>query len=87
MKQESAMASLSEYFRRNREPAEFEFGARVFGRYNKIPFVGTVGFDGVVSPDLGPRVTVTLDLPIIVNGTYTTVLAVERKILKLLKEF
>lgn len=81
------MASLSDYFRRNREPAEFDFGARVFGRYNKIPFIGTVGFDGVVSPELGPRVTVTLDLPIMINGTYTTVLVVERGRIKLLKSY
>lgn len=81
------MASLSDYFCRNREPAEFEFGARVFGRYNKIPFIGTVGFDGVVSPELGPRVTVTLDLPIMVNGAYTTVLSVDRGAIKLLKSY
>lgn len=81
------MSQLAEYFKRNRDPAKFEFGSRVFGRYKKIPFIGTVGFDGVVSPDRGPEVTVTLDLPILINDRYTSVLVVDRKSIKLLKSY
>lgn len=81
------MTTLSEYFNRNREPAKFEFGARVFGRLNRVPFVGSVGSDGIVSETVGPLVSVTLDLPMLIDNKYHTAIKVPRSSIKLLKFF
>jgi hypothetical protein len=58
------MPSLAEYFAKERYQAKYEFGTRVFGRWNKIPFIGTIYGDSVINPDQGPRLTIHLDLPI-----------------------
>jgi len=58
------MASLAEYFATNRYKATWEIGERVFGYYNSIPFIGTVGNDTLISEEEGPRVSIHLDLPI-----------------------
>jgi hypothetical protein len=58
------MSSLAEYFKANRYKATWEIGDRVFGYYNSIPFIGTVGNDTLISEEEGPRVSVHLDLPI-----------------------
>ena len=49
------MASLAEYFEKNRYKPKYFLGDRVFGYWNKIPFIGTVGNDTVIarSRDLG----------------------------------
>lgn len=62
------MASLAEYFERERPQPIFEFGTRVFGKYNKIPFIGTVYGDGMVNEEQGPRLSIHLDLPIMIDG-------------------
>jgi hypothetical protein len=36
----------------------------VFGHYDNIPFVGTVGNDRLINEIDGPEITVHLDLPI-----------------------
>lgn len=56
--------TLAEYFRENRYKPTFEIGDRVFGYYNSIPFIGTVGNDTEISLEEGPRVSIHLDLPI-----------------------
>ena len=58
------MASLTEYFERTAYQAKYEFGTRVFGRWNKIPFVGTIYTDTLVSNERGPQLSIHLDLPI-----------------------
>jgi hypothetical protein len=58
------MASLTEYFEKNTYKAKYEFGTRMFGRWNKIPFVGTIYTDTLVSNEQGPRLSIHLDLPI-----------------------
>lgn len=68
------MASLAEYFERERPKPFFEFGTRVFGKYNKIPFIGTVYGDGLISEEQGPRLTIHLDLPIKVDDNYKTII-------------
>lgn len=57
------MPSLAEYFAKERYQAKYEFGTRVFGRWNKIPFMGTIYGDSVISEEQGPRLTIHLDLP------------------------
>ena len=68
------MPSLAEYFERERPKPYFEFGTRVFGRYNNIPIMGTVYGDGVINEEQGPRLTVHLDLPIMIDGEVKTII-------------
>lgn len=74
--------NLAEYFRLNRYTAKYTIGDRVFGRYNGIPFVGTVGNDTQVNEDEGPYVTVHLDLPVKIDGEVRTVLKVKHRDIK-----
>lgn len=79
------MASLAEYFAKHRYQARWSIGDRVFGYYKKIPFVGTVGNDTVISELEGPRVTIHLDLPIKVDKDYKSFIIVKPKDIKQLK--
>lgn len=76
------MSNLAEYFAKNRYQGKWQFGDRVFGRWNKIPFIGSVGTDSVVSELEGPRVTVTVDLPILYKGQKHSVIVVKPKDIK-----
>lgn len=58
------MPNYAEYFEKNRYKSTWEIGDRVFGKQDKIPFIGTVGNDTFISEEEGPRVSVHLDLPI-----------------------
>lgn len=79
------MSSLAEYFAKNRYLGKWQIGDRVFGHWNKIPFIGSVGSDSVISEEQGPRVTVTVDLPIAYKGQkYTVVVVKPRDIKKLI---
>jgi hypothetical protein len=65
----------------------YVIGDRVFGHWNGIPFIGSVGNDSQISEEEGPRVSVLLDLPIIHNGQTRTVILVAHQDIKPLKEF
>lgn len=58
------MGALTEYFDRIGYKPTWFIGDRVQGKWNRIPFRGTVGNDTVISEIEGPRVSVFLDLPI-----------------------
>lgn len=58
------MVSLADYFAKERYQPKYEFGTRVFGRWHKIPFIGTIYGDSVISELEGPRLTIELDLPL-----------------------
>ena len=58
------MGNLANYFRQNRYQPRYHIGDRVFGHWNRIPFIGTVGNDGQVNEIEGPKVSIHLDLPI-----------------------
>lgn len=79
------MGNLADYFARNRYQAKYEIGDRVTGKWNKIPFVGTVGNDTLVNEIEGPRVSVHLDLPIKFKGKVHTILFVKPKDIKAFK--
>ena len=76
------MDSYAEYFSCHRYKPKWFIGDRVFGYYNKIPFVGTVGNDSLVNEEQGPRVSVFLDLPICHNKQYRSIVTVRPKDLK-----
>jgi len=79
------MASLAEYFKANRYQAKYDIGDRVIGKWNKIPFVGSVGNDTLINEEEGPRVSVHLDLPIKYDGKVYTVIIVKHKDIKAYK--
>lgn len=80
------MGNLSNYFEKNAYKPKYQIGDRVFGHWNKIPFVGTVGNDTLISEIEGPRITVHLDLPISLTGQQHSVIIVKHKDIKLFKE-
>lgn len=57
------MGTQTDYFNRIGYRGRYQIGDRVFGYYQKIPFVGTVGNDRLISNITGPEVTIHLDLP------------------------
>ena len=60
--------TLAEYFALHRYQGKWQIGDRVEGKWNKIPFVGSVGNDSVVNESIGPQVSIHLDLPIMYKG-------------------
>jgi len=58
------MGNQTDYFNKIGYKHTYDIGDRVFGRWNKIPFVGTVGNDRLINHTDGPEVTIHLDLPI-----------------------
>ena len=81
------MSSLADYFAKNRPQAVWHIGDRVFGKWNKIPFIGTVGNDNMISELEGPRVSVHLDLPIKYKNEICTLIFVKQKDIKRLRNF
>lgn len=76
------MANYAEYFEKIAYKPKWFIGDRVFGYYKKIPFIGSVGNDTLISEIEGPRVSVCLDLPIKVDKTYRSIIIVKPKDLK-----
>lgn len=73
------MANYADYFAANRYQPTYFLGDRVFGRYENVPFMGTVGNDTVYSEDDGPIIAVMLDLPLVLNGTTVGVIIVKHQ--------
>jgi len=77
--------NLAAYFEANRYQAKWDIGDRVTGKWNKIPFVGTVGNDTLISEKEGPRVSVHLDLPVKHNQVVYNILFLKPTELKAFK--
>lgn len=73
------MGNQTDYFNRIGYKPQYHIGDRVFGKWNKIPFVGTVGNDTVINDIEGPRISVHLDLPIKYQEQVRTVIFVKHK--------
>jgi hypothetical protein len=80
------MASLADYFAANRYHGKWQIGDRVFGYYNKIPFVGSVGNDTLINELIGPQVSIHLDLPIKLTDKLQNVIILTGKDIKTLKK-
>lgn len=76
------MDSYSRFFKENRPAPKWHIGDRVSGKWNKIPFIGTVLLDNMVSEEEGPRVIVQLDLPLKYKKEYKNIIQVKQKDLK-----
>jgi hypothetical protein len=58
----------------------------VFGKWNKIPFTGTVLNDHIVTEEVGSVVHVYLDLPLKYKTEYKTIVTVKQKDIKKLTQ-
>lgn len=77
------MSTLTDYFNKNAYKPKYHIGDRVFGYYNKIPFVGTVGNDRTkVGGDPNPEVVVHLDLPMKLKDDVKSIIIVKHKDIK-----
>jgi len=72
------VGNQTDYFEHNAYKPQYQIGDRVFGHYHKIPFIGSVGNDRVVS-DAGPEVTIHLDLPIRHENKNYSIIVVKHK--------
>jgi len=81
------MSNQTEYFRRIGYRPTYFIGDRVFGHWNKIPFIGSVGNDTIISEVEGPRITIMPDFPIKHNDKVHNVIVVKHKDISKLKEF
>lgn len=79
------MGTQTDYFNRIGYQPTWFIGDRVFGHWNKIPFVGTVGNDRLINHVNGPEITVHLDLPIKYKDTVHNMLIVKHKDIKAYK--
>lgn len=76
------MANYAEYFEKVGYKPKYFLGDRVSGKWNKIPFIGTVGNDSLVSLEEGPRISIHLDLPLKHKDKVYTVIIVKHKDIK-----
>ena len=81
------MGNQTEYFNRIGYIPKYHIGDRVFGHWNKIPFIGSVGNDTLINEIEGPRVSIHLDLPIKHDNKIRNVIIVKHKDIKPLKEY
>jgi predicted GTPase len=77
------MPTLAEYFKANRYSGKYSIGDRVIGKWNKIPFVGTVGKDTLINEIEGQRISIHLDLPIKYKDVVYNVIFVKHKDIRL----
>lgn len=68
------MASMSDYFAKNRYQCKYYLGDRVRGKWNNIPFTGSVAIDTVIEDDAQPIVIVFSDFPILFDGVHYTLI-------------
>jgi hypothetical protein len=76
------MGNQTDYFNKIGYKHTYDIGDRVFGKWDKIPFVGTVGNDRLINHEIGPEVTIHLDLPIQINNEYKSFIIVKHKDIK-----
>lgn len=81
------MGTQTDYFNEKGYKPTYFIGDRVFGHWNDIPFIGSVGNDTIISEIEGPRISIMPDLPIRYEGKTHNVIIVKHKQIKKLKEF
>jgi len=81
------MGNQTDYFEKIGYKPKYYIGDRVTGIWNKIPFVGTVGNDTVISEEEGPRISVHLDLPIFFEDLYRSIIICNHQQVKLIKKY
>ena len=74
--------NLAEYFEANRPKPKYNFGDRVEGTYQGIPYVGTAYGDNMRSELEGPMVSIHLDLPMKIDSVWHNNIRVTYKQIK-----
>ena len=72
------MGTLTDYFNKIAYKSTYEIGDRVYGKWNGIPFIGTVGNDRMVN-GIEPEITIMPDLPIMLDNKLHNVIIVKHK--------
>jgi len=80
------MSSLAEYFAEHRPQPKYQFGDRVEGKYQGIPYVGTAYTDNMRSELEGPMVSIHLDLPMKIGKEWHNYIRVKYKDIKGLRK-
>jgi len=80
------MGTQSDYFNEKGYKPKYWIGDRVFGHWNNIPFVGTVGNDTVINEANGPQISIHLDLPIRFRDKTHNIIIVKHRDVKKLVE-
>ena len=80
------MGNQTDYFNRIGYKAKYHIGDRVFGKWNKIPFIGSVGNDRCID-GVNATITIHLDLPLKFKEQVYNFIIVTHKDIKLLTEF
>lgn len=63
----------TDYFNNKEQPrTTFKYGDRVFGRVDKMPFIGTV------QREIGGIVMIHTDLPVMMEGMISNILTVKK---------
>ena len=63
---------------------KYFLGDRVHGKWNGIPYTGTVAIDSLVDPSEGPYVLIFLDLPIALDSeVYGIIRALPKEVKRL----
>lgn len=76
------MTNYADYFEAKAYKPKYEIGDRLFGKWNKIPFIGTVGNDRLINEIDGPEITIHLDLPIKYENQFRGIIVVKHKDVK-----
>ena len=76
------MGTQTDYFAKIGYKHTYEIGDRVEGKWNGVPFVGSVGNDRLVDLDRGPEITIHLDLPIKLGDIIHRIIIVKHKDIK-----
>lgn len=74
--------NITEYYAKRAYHPKYHLGDRVFGYWNNIPFIGTVGVDRIISENKKPEIVIMLDLPIIQNDTVNKIIKVTHEDIK-----
>jgi len=75
------MGTQTDYFNKIGYRGKYDIGDRVFGKWNKIPFIGTVGNDRCID-GVNPEITIHLDLPIKHHSQLKNFIIVKHKDIK-----
>lgn len=73
------MNNYSDYFSKVSYKAKYHLGDRVRGKYENVPFAGSVAIDTMIDTDEGPYVVVFLDLPIKLGTAFVNIIKVKHK--------
>ena len=76
------MGNQTDYFEKIGYRPTYFLGDRVSGKWNKIPFIGSVGNDTKINDIEGPRISIHLDLPIKYKDKIHNIIIVKHRDIK-----